>query len=110
MKCDNCNKSIQSYSINPHTLFDKLFYNTCVECTPTCSQCGQDNGYTKYQSIISDNECHFCCHYNCKSCGINLECKKCGIISCEYCIMNNKEVCFCLRKKLNAIVTKFKSD
>ena len=108
MKCDNCNKDMNTYSTKPYSIYDELFFNTCLECTPTCSECGQDNGYSKNPRIISENDCDFCFHINCKSCGINLDCKNCGLTACEYCITNDEKVCNCLTKKLNRIVSTFK--
>ena len=98
--CDNCNKVMKDDCSSQSF----LFYRTCSQCTPTCSECGQDCGFLKRGSdVVDDTECQFCNKMCCKSCGINIECQKCGIIACEHCISEHAEVCNCLKRKLELI-------
>ena len=104
MDCANCKISIPQSVIEDQDDYKKpLLYTVCHRCINTCSDCGQDVGFSK-SSIVSEYECSFCGHQSCRSCSINLSCSECGIISCESCIDgNNSGGCKHLVMKLNTL-------
>ena len=100
--CAICDKHISQKMIElQDDSKKKWFHSVCILCVNTCSECGQDVGMSK-SSTLSDSECTFCYHQNCRSCGINLKCSRHNITVCENCIDadEEKEICICLKYKL----------
>ena len=104
MNCANCNVPIPQSDVGNQDDHKKLlFYTVCNRCINTCSECGQDVGFSK-SSRVSEYECSFCAHQSCRSCSINLSCNECGIIACESCIEDcNSGGCIHLVVKLNLL-------
>ena len=104
--CDNCGKKFkEDQEVNLMDPYKTLFYNTCVECTPTCSYCGQDSGYAENE-FISNETCGVCDKDSCRSCGINITCYSCGYTACENCIeekMHSEGVCMCMKVILDSL-------
>ena len=90
--------------LNFYTNSETAFASTCLNCTNTCGQCGQDIGFAKL-NVISNDICSHCDHVCCKSCGINIECNNCGEVICSGCIdkekgcRNCKQIMESLRKQ-----------
>ena len=89
---------------------ETAFASTCLKCTNTCWQCGGDIGFAKSTiGFISNEICFHCDHSCCKSCGINIECNKCGYVICSGCVDNGKGCGHCnqimksLRKRYNDV-------
>ena len=109
MNCDNCNKSIcEKMRRIQNDCKKEMFFTLCIQCVNTCSKCGDDIGVAKCK-MISDNECTYCGHHSCRSCGINLQCNKQQITVCEECIDNrNNIMCNCLKYKLEGMRKKMR--
>ncbi len=102
--CDNCGVQYElSHEINLMDENEHLFYKTCIECTPTCSDCGQNLGYSK-STLISSDRCDVCEKESCRSCGINVKCDNCGTSACESCIDSGEEnICECMVEILKVL-------
>ena len=105
MNCDNCGNDVQKENtLNLSILYSSLFYLTCDDCTPICHLCGQDNGYSR-NIFVSSNQCDFCTHETCRSCGIHVTCENCSKTACENCIDegNSNNICYCLKVVLESL-------
>ena len=102
VKCDNCHKVFKyGGELNLNVLYKQLFHSTCMSCLPTCNNCGQESGFVKNDKLISVGQCGVCDRETCRSCGVNIECDKCGFIACENCIQEEGEdICQDLKYKL----------
>ena len=92
--CKNC--------ISYKTIKIHIYNILCIYiCFYTWSECGNDIRMMKRKSI-SDQECAYCGHQNCRSCRLNLKCNKHSVTACVNCINNNQwlDICNCLNYKL----------
>ena len=111
--CCICMKKIEEIESNEDNLmnlYPSLYYFTYMACTCTCASCGQDIGFPESR-LISMNQCNYCEHDSCKSCGINLDCIICQITACEECIDEDAiehDICRCLKEKLNNMRKSFR--
>ncbi len=102
--CAICHKKFIPLNFYTNSKTTGAFASTCLNCTNTCGQCGDDIGFAKL-NVISNEICSYCDHVCCKSCGINIECKKCGDVICSGCVdegkgcRNCKQIMESLRKQ-----------